>query len=115
MKRGIGALRCGVVGTILGLGLLIEPVLAVATAGSACSAMVMTLSACVHQRPAVLPTAPGILAGIVEGRVLWNEQPVAGARVYATDEYDSSSKHYYRLQLLPADLRGCWGARDSTQ
>jgi len=26
--------------------------------------------------------------------VLWNEQPVAGARVFATDQYDFSSTHY---------------------
>ena len=63
--------------------------------------------ACSHSRPAgpqpVTAPDPGQLphrapsspaAGTVEGRVLWNEQPVPGARVYATDEYSFSSTHY---------------------
>src|SRR5262249_43559827 len=67
----------------------------VATACPACFAMVMTLSACAHRRPAVLPTTQGVpTAGIVEGPVIGNGQPVAGGRVYATNEYNFSSTHY---------------------
>jgi hypothetical protein len=38
------------------------------------------------------PSVPG--ANAVQGRVLWNEQPAAGARVVATSLYDFSSTHY---------------------
>jgi hypothetical protein len=34
------------------------------------------------------------LSGNVEGVVLWNEQPVPGAHVYATSEYSFQSIHY---------------------
>jgi hypothetical protein len=33
-------------------------------------------------------------AGTVEGRVLWNEQPLKGAHVYATSEYNFNSTRY---------------------
>jgi TonB family protein len=45
------------------------------------------------QQRASVPAAPG-LSGTVRGRVLWNEQPVAGAQVYATSEYSFSSTQY---------------------
>ena len=34
------------------------------------------------------------VSGTVRGRVLWNEQPVAGATVYATSEYNFNSTRY---------------------
>ncbi|HEX7139383.1 MAG TPA: carboxypeptidase-like regulatory domain-containing protein [Vicinamibacterales bacterium] len=37
---------------------------------------------------------PSAVGGNVEGLVLWNEQPVAGARVVATSEYNFASTHY---------------------
>jgi TonB family protein len=41
-------------------------------------------------------------AGAVEGRVLWNEEPVAGARVYVTAEYNFASTHYGETTTDPA-------------
>jgi hypothetical protein len=62
-----------------------------------CIAAVLAMTACAHGRPA--PPASGALAppantGLVEGRVLWNEEPIAGAHVYATSEYNFSSAHH---------------------
>ena len=37
---------------------------------------------------------PVIAPGTVQGRVLWNEQPVAGATVYVTELYDFNSTRY---------------------
>jgi hypothetical protein len=61
--------------------------------------IVMTMTACTHSSPAAVPSSPlapsaPLTAGTVEGRVLWNEQPIAGARVVATSEYTMSSTHY---------------------
>jgi hypothetical protein len=69
---------------------------------AAVSVVALTL-ACSDSLPAgpepvtAIPTpapAPAPAAGTVEGRVLWHEQPVAGARVHATDEYNFSSRQY---------------------
>ena len=46
------------------------------------------------QHPARVAAPPAPDANAVEGRVLWNEQPAAGARVVATSLYDFSSTHY---------------------
>src|SRR5262249_43487941 len=57
--------------------------------------VVMAVGACVHRPPSPAPSAQEVPApGSVEGRVLLNEQPVAGPRVYATSEYNFSSIHY---------------------
>jgi hypothetical protein len=46
-----------------------------------------------HRPPRVAASSvPG--ANAVQGRVLWNEQPAAGARVVATSLYDFSSTQY---------------------
>src|SRR5712664_2122426 len=55
------------------------------------------IKVCAHARPAALPSrtpASPPSTGTVEGRIFWNEQPVAGAHVYATSEYNFSSTHY---------------------
>jgi hypothetical protein len=57
----------------------------------------MAMTACAHARPAAPPSrapASAPTTGTVEGRILWNEQPVAGAHLYATSEYNFSSTHY---------------------
>jgi hypothetical protein len=41
--------------------------------------------------PSLTSTIP---PGVVQGKVLWNEQPVMGATVFATDLYDFNSTHY---------------------
>jgi hypothetical protein len=48
--------------------------------------------ACSHRPPATAPSAAR--TGTVEGRVLWNEQAVPGAHVYATAEYNFQSTHF---------------------
>jgi hypothetical protein len=56
----------------------------------------MATMACMHSPPAAAPASPPAppTTGTVQGRVLWNEQPIAGARVVATSEYNMSSTHY---------------------
>jgi ankyrin repeat protein len=47
--------------------------------------------------PAVVPPAPpppASTGGTVQGRVLWNGQPVAGATVYVADDYQPGSRRY---------------------
>jgi len=61
-----------------------------ATLGMA-AAIAITARAQVPLSPT--PASP-VAAGTVEGRILWNEQPVEGAHVYATSEYNFSSTHY---------------------
>jgi hypothetical protein len=54
-------------------------------------ALLIALTGCSHKRVAV-STAPA--RDTVVGRVFWNEQPVAGAHVYATAQYNFQSIHY---------------------
>jgi hypothetical protein len=42
--------------------------------------------------PITTPTT--LVPGMVQGRVLWNEQPIAGATVYVTELYDFNSTRY---------------------
>jgi hypothetical protein len=51
------------------------------------------VEACGHSRLVRAPAARPE-TGTVDGRVLWNEQPLAGARVTVTSEYNFSSTHY---------------------
>jgi hypothetical protein len=55
--------------------------------------VVAALTGCSHRGARVdAPSVPA--ANAVQGRVLWNELPAAGARVVATSLYDFSSTHY---------------------
>lgn len=47
-----------------------------------------------NQRWLLTGGVPTLPPSTVMGRVLWDERPVAGASVYATDEYDFNSVHF---------------------
>src|ERR1700730_1264613 len=65
----------------------------------------VTATACMHPRPATQIPAQSSLPvpGTVQGLVLWNEQPVMGARVHVTSEYDFRSTQY---GSVTTDARG---------
>jgi hypothetical protein len=68
----------------------------VAMSATLCAAAAIAMAACAPARPTAPPsrTPASPTAGTVEGRIFWNEQPVVGAYVYATSEYNFSSTHY---------------------